>query len=193
VIAAVVVVAAVIFLALGRGGGLSTERNDYLPLDLGPVSATDVALLRPPTGLWGYNTQATDEALELIAESIRERDVRIVALEQLVTDLSRKEHAPVQVLGSPYAGARHRRDATEAAAPGPYDFSAAEPGRPATVESAAAAPADSSPTEPAWSAAAPETGWAPGPGRAAEPARVSFEPPTLTGELASTPPEESHD
>jgi hypothetical protein len=108
VIAAVVIVAAVVFSAMGRGGGLSAERNDYLSLDLGPVSATDVALLRPPTGLWGYNMQATDEALELIAESIRERDVRIVALEQLVTDLSR-DHAPMPVLGSPYAGARHRR------------------------------------------------------------------------------------
>jgi hypothetical protein len=183
---------------------MSIERNDYLPLDLGPVSATDVALLRPPTGLWGYNTQATDEALELIAESIRERDVRIVALEQLVTDLSRREHAPIPVLGSPYTGARHRREAAAetAAAQGPYDFSAAEPGRTATVESAAPAPADLSPAESAWPAAAPETawpaaapetGWSPGPAPAAEPARLSFEPPTLSGDLASTPPEESHD
>ena len=107
-IAVIVVLAVVVFLAMGRGGGLSVERNDYAPLDLGPVSATDVALLRPPTGLWGYNMQATDEAMEQIAESIRERDVRIVALEQLVTDLSR-DQAPMQLLGSPYAGARHRR------------------------------------------------------------------------------------
>jgi hypothetical protein len=108
VIAVLVVLAAVVFLAMGRGGGLSAERNDYVPLDLGPVTATDVALLRPPTGLWGYNTQATDEAMEQIAESIRERDVRIVALEQLVTDLSR-DSGPIHLLGSPYAGARHRR------------------------------------------------------------------------------------
>ncbi len=113
IIAAIVVVAAVVFLAMGRGGGLSAERSDYVPLDLGPVTATDVALLRPPTGLWGYNMQATDEAMEQIAESIRERDVRIVALEQLVTDLGR-DHAPMQLLGSPYAGARHRRPVGEA-------------------------------------------------------------------------------
>ena len=109
-IAAIAIVAGVVYFATGRGSGMSAERNDYLALDLGPVSATDVALLRPPTGIWGYNMQATDEALELIAESIRERDVRIVALEQLVTDLSR-DHAPMPVLGSPYAGARHRRAA----------------------------------------------------------------------------------
>src|SRR6201996_5970716 len=108
VIAAIVILAVVVSVAMGRGGGLSAERSDYLPLDLGPVSATDVALLRPPTGLWGYNMRATDEAMERIAESIRDRDVRIVALEQLVTDLSR-DHAPAAPLASPYIGARHRR------------------------------------------------------------------------------------
>jgi hypothetical protein len=114
VIALVVVIVAVVLVAMGRGDGLSVERNDYVELDLGPVSATDVALLRPPTGLWGYNMQATDEAMELIAESIRERDVRIVALEQLVTDLS-KEPAGVP-LSSPYVTARHRRAALDPAA-----------------------------------------------------------------------------
>ena len=114
VIAIIVVVAAVVYLARGRGGELSAERNDYVPLDLGPVSATDVALMSPPTGLWGYNMQATDEAMEQVAESIRERDVRIVALEQLVTDLSR-DHAPMPLLASPYVGARHRRAPVETA------------------------------------------------------------------------------
>jgi hypothetical protein len=109
VIAIIVVLAAVVYVAMGRGGELSVERNDYVPLDLGPVSATDVALLRPPTGMWGYNMQVTDEAMEQVAESIRERDVRIVALEQLVTDLSRDHAPPVPLLASPYVGARHRR------------------------------------------------------------------------------------
>jgi hypothetical protein len=117
VIAAIVVVAAIVLVAMGRGDGLSVERNDYLQLDLGPVSATDVALLRPPTGLWGYNMQATDEAMEQIAESIRERDVRIVALEQLVTDLSRE---PAQPLSSPYVSARHRRAALDPVPAEPY-------------------------------------------------------------------------
>src|ERR1700730_16511567 len=109
VIAIIVVLAAVVYVAMGRGGELSVERNDYVPLDLGPVSATDVALLRPPTGMWGYNMQVTDEVMEQVAESIRERDVRIVALEQLVTDLSRDHAPPVPLLASPYVGARHRR------------------------------------------------------------------------------------
>jgi hypothetical protein len=115
VIAFIAVLAVVVVVARGRGGELSVERSDYAPLDVGPVSATDVALLRPPTGIWGYSMQATDEALEQIAEAIRERDVRIVALEQLVTDLSREqEHAPslaplASPYASPYSGARHRR------------------------------------------------------------------------------------
>jgi len=93
----VAAVAGAVLLARGRGGELSVE----------PVSATDIALLRPPMALWGYNMQATDEALDRIAASIRDRDVRIVALEQLVTDLSREPAA--QPLSSPYMSARHRR------------------------------------------------------------------------------------
>ena len=107
ILTALVIVAAVVRVASGRGGELSVERTDYPALEMGPVSATDVVLLRPPSSLWGYNVQATDEALEQIAESIRERDVRIVALEQLVTDLSR-EHAPPP-LPAPYVGTRRRR------------------------------------------------------------------------------------
>jgi hypothetical protein len=105
-IAGLVILVAVILVAAGRGGELPAERADYVPLDLGPTSATDVALLRPPANAWGYNMQATDEAMAHIAESIRERDIRIVALEQLVTDLT-KEPAPPP-LTSPYVGARRR-------------------------------------------------------------------------------------
>ena len=108
-IAAVVILVGIVLVATGRGGELSRERTDYSPLDLGPASATDIALLRPPTALWGYDMQATDEAMARIAESVRERDVRIVALEQLVTDLSREPAPPP--LSSPYLGARHRRPA----------------------------------------------------------------------------------
>jgi hypothetical protein len=112
---ALVIVIAVVLVAAGRGGELPPERADYAPLDLGPVSATDVALLRPPANAWGYNIPATDEALARIAESVRERDVRIVALEQLVTDLSREPAPPP--LSAPYVGARRRRELPEGAQP----------------------------------------------------------------------------
>jgi hypothetical protein len=113
VVAILVVLAAVVFVAAGGGGEMPlAERTDYAPLDMGPVSATDIVLLRPPTALWGYSQQATDDALGRIAESIRERDVRIVALEQLVTDLGRQS-APAMSPASPYIGARHARPGGE--------------------------------------------------------------------------------
>ena len=88
ILACVVVLVGVFFVATGRGGELSRERPDYAPIDLGPVSATDVALLRPPTTLWGYNTSVTDEALERIARAVRERDITIAYLQEQVADLT---------------------------------------------------------------------------------------------------------
>jgi hypothetical protein len=111
VIAALIILGAVVYLATGRGGEMPAEQPDYAPLDLGPLSATDIALHRPPAAMWGYSMRATDEALERIAESIRERDVRIVALEQLVTDLS---HDPAPTLArGVYMGQRRRGDEDE--------------------------------------------------------------------------------
>jgi hypothetical protein len=199
-IAVVVVLAVVIAVAMGRGGGLSVERSDYRPLDLGPVSATDVALLRPPSGLWGYNVQATDEAMDQIAQSIRERDVRIVALEQLVTDLSR-DHAPMPLLASPYSGARHRRLPGEAAevevAPAPPDTLVAEsPRLPPYVSEGEPArppfnpPATESGARPPFTAPATEMPRPPFNPPATEPARLPFEP---DADLSGPPPEQSHD
>ena len=88
ILVAVVILVGVFFVATGRGGELAHEQADHAPLDLGPVSATDVALLRPPTALWGYNMQVTDEALERIAQAVRDRDVMIAFLQQRLADLS---------------------------------------------------------------------------------------------------------
>ena len=86
-IAAVLV--GIFFAATGRGGELAYEHADHAPLDLGPVSAADIALLRPPTALWGYNMQVTDEALDRIARAMRERDVTIAYLQEQLASLAR--------------------------------------------------------------------------------------------------------
>ena len=86
ILVAVAILVGVFFVATGRGGELAYEQADHAPLDLGPVSATDVALLRPPTALWGYNMQVTDEALEKIAQAVRDRDVTIAFLQQRLAD-----------------------------------------------------------------------------------------------------------
>jgi len=88
ILAAVVILVGVFFVATGRGGEMAYEHADHAPLDLGPVSATDVALLRPPTALWGYNMQVTDEALDQIAQAVRDRDVTIAFLQQRLADLT---------------------------------------------------------------------------------------------------------
>jgi uncharacterized small protein (DUF1192 family) len=86
-VAAVVILAGVVVVASGRGGELAATEPDYPPIDLGPVTSADVALLRPPSAAWGYNMRVTDEALEVIAKAVTERDVRIAALQQEVSDL----------------------------------------------------------------------------------------------------------
>ena len=101
-IAAVLV--GIFFAATGRGGELAYEHADHAPLDLGPVSAADIALLRPPTALWGYNMQVTDEALDRIARAMRERDVTIAYLQEQLATL-----APLSSYVEP-RGAHARQD-----------------------------------------------------------------------------------
>ena len=84
-LAAAVIVAGVVSVAMGRGGEMAEFAMDYLPPDL--VTAADVAMLRPPSALWGYNVQVTDEALNQIAQVITERDVEIAVLRQQLAEL----------------------------------------------------------------------------------------------------------
>jgi hypothetical protein len=86
-VAAVAVLVGVVAVAVGRGGELTFFQGDYAPLKLDEISATDVVLFRPPMALWGYSVQATDEALNRIAEALTERDIEITALRQQVADL----------------------------------------------------------------------------------------------------------
>ncbi len=107
-IAAAAVLVGVFFAATGRGGELSAETADHAPLDLGPVSAADIALLRPPTSLWGYNMQVTDEALDHIARAMRDRDVTIARLRQQLVNRDLME--PVaRPAGAPPTRAEARR------------------------------------------------------------------------------------
>jgi hypothetical protein len=95
-LAVAVVLVSVFFVATGWGGEMSYERPDHAPLDLGPVTATDIALMHPPTALWGYNMQVTDEALELIARAMRDRDVTIAALQQQLAEFGPRPTQPLQ-------------------------------------------------------------------------------------------------
>jgi hypothetical protein len=127
ILVAVVILVGVFFVATGRGGELAYEQADHAPLDLGPVSATDVALLRPPTALWGYNMQVTDEALEQIARAVRDRDVTISFLQQRLADLTTRPVEPADPAG-PAQPASLAGPEPPAAVAGPDDHAGAEPG-----------------------------------------------------------------
>lgn len=89
-LAAVAVLVSVVVLATGRGGELAETHPDHPPLALPGthlMTGTDAALLRLPTGLWGYHPGITDEALEQLALALTERDTRIAILEQQIARL----------------------------------------------------------------------------------------------------------
>lgn len=76
VIAALVILAGVVVVAMGRGGELARD----LPAE--PVPADfrtwhDVATYRPPGALLGYDAAATERALTEIARAIADRDAEI--------------------------------------------------------------------------------------------------------------------
>jgi hypothetical protein len=84
-LAAAVILAGVVSVAMGHGGEMAEFDMDYVPPDL--MTAADVVLLRPPSAIWGYNAQVTDEALNRIAQAITERDVEIAVLRQQLAEL----------------------------------------------------------------------------------------------------------
>jgi hypothetical protein len=86
-LAGVVILAGVVAVAMGRGGEMTEFATDSLAPALDSVvTAADVAMLRPPSSLWGYNVQATDEALNRIAQVMNEREVEIAVLRQQLAE-----------------------------------------------------------------------------------------------------------
>jgi hypothetical protein len=120
-LAGAVILAGVVAVAMGHGGEMAEFPSDYVPPRLGELlTASDVAMLRPPSALWGYNTQVTDEALSRIAQIVTERDVEIAVLRQQLADLRPDpvpDHSADAAVAAPAVA--------EAGAPGP---GAGEPG-----------------------------------------------------------------
>jgi hypothetical protein len=143
ILVAAVILVGVFLVATGRGGELAYEHADHAPLDLGPISATDVALLRPPTALWGYNMQVTDEALDRIAQAVRDRDVTIAFLQQRLADQTTQANQTALALPPAEPPQAHRAELGWSGEPAPSAPPAADDGPP-TLEHPADPPADTS-------------------------------------------------
>jgi hypothetical protein len=92
--AAAAILCGVVVVAMGRGGELALFAPDLRPLDPEIVTAADVALLRPPAALWGYDRQATHVVLNMVARTVTERDIEIAALRQQLADLQSAGQEP---------------------------------------------------------------------------------------------------
>lgn len=125
-LAGAVILVGVVGVAMGRGGEMAEFAGDYLPPTMDDmVTAADVASVRPPPALWGYNVQVTDEAFSRIAQVVTERDVEIAVLRQQLADLrsaSGSQPSPTAELRAGWGSGR----APGAASARPA--SAAEPG-----------------------------------------------------------------
>jgi len=88
ILVSIVILVGVVGVAIGRGGEMAEFAGDYPPFEAGDLmTAADVALLHPPSALWGYNVAATDEALSRIAQVVTDRDVEIAALRRQLAEL----------------------------------------------------------------------------------------------------------
>jgi hypothetical protein len=79
-IAVAVILGGVIAIALGRGGELASFAADVPPVRAEIVTAADLALIRPPTALFGYNPHVTDDLLGTLARAMSDRDAEITSL-----------------------------------------------------------------------------------------------------------------
>jgi hypothetical protein len=158
-LAGAVILVGVVGVAMGRGGEMAEFAGDYLPPTMDDmVTAADVASVRPPPALWGYNVQVTDEAFSRIAQVVTERDVEIAVLRQQLADLrsaSGSQPSPTAELRAGWGSGR----APGAARPA----SAREPGAASTRPASAREPGAAS-------------AWEPGAASAAEPGAVHPQP-----------------
>ena len=140
ILMSVVILVGVVGVAIGRGGEMAEFTSDYPPFEADDLmTAADVALLHPPSALWGYNVQATDEALGQIAQVVTERDVEIAALRRQLAEL-RTDPAPAAPARADAAPAAPRRADAAPVDPASADPASAGPARaaaaPAPVEAA---------------------------------------------------------
>lgn len=120
--AAIAILAGVVAVAMGWGGELAASSRDLPPVSLWATSAADVAMLRLPAGVLGYQREATDQALYAISLLVSDRDAEIARLRDEVWRLSvpeRGERTEAGPAPAPLLAAGPAVAAGPAAAAGP--------------------------------------------------------------------------
>jgi hypothetical protein len=78
--AAAAILTGVVAVAMGWGGELAGWSRDLPAFPLRPSTASDIATLRLPANLFGYQVKATDEVLNAISLLVAGRDAEIARL-----------------------------------------------------------------------------------------------------------------
>lgn len=85
--AAAAILGGVVAVVMGRGGEIAWFARDLPAVRFRLRTPSDVAMLRLPTGLFGFQEHATGEALREIAQLLAERDAEIARLRDDVRQL----------------------------------------------------------------------------------------------------------
>lgn len=91
-LAAIAILGGVVAVAMGRGGEITLVRRDLPDVRFRIRTPADVAMLRLPVGLLGYQEHATGDALRAVAMLLHERDMEISRLRAQVRDLGEPAH-----------------------------------------------------------------------------------------------------
>ena len=78
--AAAAILTGVVAVAMGWGGELAAWNRDLPAFPLLPSTAYDIATLRLPENLFGYQVEATDQVLAAISGLVADRDAEIARL-----------------------------------------------------------------------------------------------------------------
>jgi len=108
--AAIAILAGVVAVAMGWGGEMAAASRDLPPFPLWVSTASDVAMMRLPADLFGYQREATDQALYAVSLLVADRDAEIALMRDEIWRLSARQR------DERTAGGRDRLSAGEAPA-----------------------------------------------------------------------------
>ena len=108
--AAIAILVGVVVVAMGRGGEIMRFHRDQPLVPPRITTAADLATLRLPLGLFGYQEHAADAALDAAARIFAEQDAEICRLRAELWQMT-AQHNGDAAAGSADSGREQARDA----------------------------------------------------------------------------------